>query len=85
MLGEGGFGKVYLVMHKVTLAVRAMKEIKKQKLTDEDEETLLMETNILKELDHSNIVKLYEIYHNSESYYLITEYCPGGELMQKIS
>ena len=46
------------------MAVRAMKQIKKNRLTAEDEETLLMETNILKELDHPNIVKLYEVYYN---------------------
>ena len=85
VLGEGGFGKVYLVTHKITSAVRAMKQIKKHKLTDEDEQTLLMETEILKELDHSNIVKLFEIYYNDKNYFLITEYCPGGELMQQIS
>ena len=35
-------------------------------------------------MDHPNIVKLFEIYRDGFNYYLITEYCSGGELMQKL-
>lgn len=42
------------------------------------------EINILKDLDHPNIVKLYEFYQDEKYYYLITEYCKGGELFNKI-
>lgn len=35
---------------------------------------------ILRELDHPNIVKLFEIYDWKNYYYLITEYCDGGDL-----
>ena len=61
-----------------------MKQIKKDKLSKQDEKTLLEETEILKEMDHPNIVKLFEIYRDGHNYYLITEYCPGGELMKKL-
>ena len=39
---------------------------------------------ILRKLDHPNIVKLYELYEDNENYYLITEYCGGGELFDRI-
>ena len=42
--------------------VRAMKLILKSKLKKEDQEKLLEETNILMDIDHPNIVKLYEMY-----------------------
>lgn len=35
---------------------------------------MFAEVNILKELDHPNIVKLYELYQDSKNYYLVTEY-----------
>ena len=40
--------------------------------------------NILKNLDHPNIVKLYELYQDTNSYYLVTEYLAGGELFDRI-
>jgi calcium-dependent protein kinase len=40
--------------------------------------------NILKNLDHPNIVKLYELYQDQTNYYLVTEYLCGGELFDRI-
>ena len=42
------------------------------------------EINVLKKLDHPNILKLYEIYEDSKRFYLITELCKGGELFDEI-
>lgn len=46
--------------------------------------TLNNEIKILKQLDHPNIVKLYEVYSDSSNIYLITEYLEGGELFDLI-
>lgn len=61
--------------HKATKIVRAMKSIKKSSILREEQERLFSEMNILKNLDHPHIVKLYELYEDSKSYYLVTEYC----------
>lgn len=50
-----------------------MKSIKKSAVIKEDEEKLFSEMNILKNLDHPNILKLYELYQDEEHYFLITE------------
>ncbi|CAD8190994.1 unnamed protein product [Paramecium octaurelia] len=84
MIGQGGFGKVYKVVHKQTGMIRAVKMILKEKMKQEDEERLLEETAILMDIDHPNIVKLYEIFSDTYSYYLVSEYCEGGELFEKI-
>ncbi|CAD8118042.1 unnamed protein product [Paramecium sonneborni] len=84
MIGQGGFGKVYKVVHKQTGMTRALKMILKEKMKQEDQEKLLEETSILMDIDHPNIVKLYEIFSDTFSYYLISEYCDGGELFEKI-
>ena len=63
---------------------RAMKVIKKTSLIKEEEQKLFNEMNILKNLDHPNIIRLFELYQDSKNYYLITEYCSGGELFDKI-
>lgn len=54
--------------------MRALKTIKKDAIPKEDEKRLLSEMNILKVLDHPNIIKLIELYQDEKHYYLITEY-----------
>ena len=77
-IGEGTFGKVELVEHKITGMVRAMKIIPKS--GELDEMSVLNELYILKKIDHQNVIKIYEFYSDDNNYYLITEYCPGGDL-----
>lgn len=54
--------------------MRAMKTIKKSAIIKEEEERLFSEMNILKNLDHPNILKLYELFQDDEHYFLITEF-----------
>mmetsp|Transcript_27138 Transcript_27138/g.26799 ORF Transcript_27138/g.26799 Transcript_27138/m.26799 type:complete len:138 (+) Transcript_27138:366-779(+) len=42
------------------------------------------QVEILKDLDHPNISKIYESIESSSCYYIISEYLEGGELLQKI-
>jgi calcium-dependent protein kinase len=79
-IGEGTFGKIELVEHKITGKVRAMKAIKKIESDETSEASILNELNILKQIDHQNILKIYEYYIDADNYYLITEYCSGGNL-----
>jgi len=52
---------------------------------DEEEKRMLFnEINILKEIDHPNIVKMYEFFEDEKRYYLVTEICKGGELFDEI-
>ena len=86
LLGEGSYGKVFLVNHKITGATRAMKVI--QKVEDIDENNvleILNEINVLKKIDHPNIIKIFEFYIQEDNYYLITEYCGGGELFELVN
>lgn len=45
---------------------------------------VLDEFEILKSLDHPNIVRLYEMYVDDKNFFLISEYCEGGELFDRI-
>ena len=42
------------------------------------------EINILKSLDHPNIIKVYEFFKTEKYIYIINELCTGGELFDKI-
>lgn len=72
LLGQGGFGKVYKAIHKITNMVRAVKVIPKTKLMREGEEKLIEETNLMIQMDHPNIVKLFEMFTDDNAYYLVS-------------
>ena len=85
-LGSGTFAKVLLVKHNITGVIRAMKVIKKKisrKTQQTNESEVINEVGVLMKMDHPNIIKIFEFYHNKDCYYLITEYCGGGELFDK--
>ena len=84
MLGSGAFGEVWLVHHRDLDRDFAMKIIKKRKNKKNDEREILNEIEILKKLDHPKILKVVDFYSTLKKYYIITEYCPEGELFNEI-
>ena len=91
-LGSGSFATVKLVKNNVTGLIRAMKIIKKKKDPNDNDPSngtsdieIINEINILKQIDHPNVVKIFEVYNSEDAFYLITEYCEGGELFKLIS
>lgn len=85
LLGEGSYGTVWKVKHNQLKITRALKKIKKPlKMNERVEKEILSEIQILKTLDHPNIVKLYEFFNKPDAFYLVTEFCKEGELFQQI-
>ena len=84
LLGSGAFGEVWLVHHKELDRDFAMKIIKKRKNKSNEEKEILSEIEILKKLDHPKILKIIDFYSKVKKYYIITEYCPEGELFNEI-
>ena len=83
IIGEGGYGTVYLAYNKNNQEKRAIKVIKKKDLTDL--KIFNHEAKLLLTMDHPNIVKLYDVYETEDFLYLVTEYCEGGELFYHIT
>ena len=83
-LGEGAYGSVYKVRRRnstSTEIVRALKEISKDTICDpENEEEIRNEIEVLKNLDHPNIMKIFEFFEDDDNMYLINEYCGGGDI-----
>ena len=44
----------------------------------------MQEIDILKTMDHPNIVRLFEVYQDPKRYFIVTEHCSGGELFDQI-
>ena len=86
-LGKGSFGNVYKVKHKISGNIRAMKIIKNSTIMRNDEKLkkkYLKEIQVLKELEHPNIIKIHEYYMDNKYHYIITELLKGGELYDSI-
>lgn len=83
-LGSGAFGDVWLVKQKDLNKEFAMKVIHKRTKKASEEREIMNEIKILKTLDHPKILKIIDFYSTSTDYYLITEYCPLGELFHEI-
>lgn len=84
-IGEGSYGRVVKVKHKKTLEIRAMKIIDKTLLTDNmDEDEIENEINILKKLDHPNIIKVYEYFDFKSKIFIVNELIPNGDLLKLI-
>ena len=82
MLGEGSFGEVWLVKHKILNKEYAMKIIDKTPYSNVNQ--IINEINILKTLDHPNILKILEFHLTADKFYIVTDYCPEGELFHEI-
>ena len=83
LLGTGSFGSVYEAENIIFQNSVAMKIINRTD-NDLDEKEILNEINILKQLSHPNIVKIFEFYITKAHYYIVTEYCKYGELFSYI-
>ena len=81
-LGKGGYGKVYEVKNIKTGEIRACKHLSKLNIKNLDK--FRREIEILKKMDHPNIIKLYEVYESERSLYLVMEECKGGEIFDRI-
>ncbi len=58
----GGFGEVRKCSNKKTGAIRAVKIIKKESLDAKDKARFFTEIEIMRNLDHPNIVRLFEVF-----------------------
>jgi p90 ribosomal S6 kinase len=90
VLGEGSFGKVFLVRKVVGLdagTLYAMKVLKKATLKVKDRMRSTNERNILADIavGHSFIVKLHYAFQTPGKLYLILDFLRGGDLFTRLS
>ncbi|CAG9312073.1 unnamed protein product [Blepharisma stoltei] len=85
-IGLGGFGEVRRCTHRITGALRAVKIYSKELFGQNSTQQgkMIEEMEILRTLDHPNIIRVYDFFEDSKNYYLVMEYCEGGELFNKI-
>jgi serine/threonine protein kinase len=86
LIGKGSYGKVFLVRRNNTDEVYAMKVLKKKEMIYKEQVVhVKTEKKIMETIDHPFVIKLRHAFQNELKLYLLTEYCPGGELFYHLS
>lgn len=86
LLGEGGFGKVFLARHKQSGEQFAIKVIKTENIgSAADIDAIFVEAEVLRSLNHPNIVKVHKcLTLRNMEVVIIMEYLEGGELLKLV-
>ncbi|KAL3487118.1 cytokinesis protein sepH [Aspergillus germanicus] len=79
-LGRGAFGSVYRALNWNTGETVAVKQIKLADLPKSELRVIMLEIDLLKNLDHPNIVKYHGFVKSAETLNIILEYCENGSL-----
>ena len=84
-LGSGAYAEVCFCTHRKHNASRAVKIIDKHLLNSEAVKAqFVQEVEILKLLDHPNIIRAFEFFEDDYKFYIVMEHCKGGELFDEI-
>ncbi|XP_075561143.1 myosin light chain kinase family member 4 [Pelecanus crispus] len=82
ILGGGRFGQVHKCEEKATGLKLAAKIIKAQGPKQKDE--VKNEINVMNQLNHVNLIQLYDAFESKNDMVLVMEYVEGGELFDRI-
>lgn len=78
LIGQGGMGDVFLATHTLIGKKAAIKVLKSDFLNDETVKArFINEAKALSQLNHTNIVTLYNFTFDSSTFYMIMEYAEG--------
>ena len=87
-LGGGHFGTVRIAFRRNDCHSQrffAIKSISKQNLSKDKIKELIREVDIISNLDHPNIIRFYETYHDNIYFHIVMELCKGQDLLQRIN
>mmetsp|Transcript_39853 Transcript_39853/g.104363 ORF Transcript_39853/g.104363 Transcript_39853/m.104363 type:complete len:1550 (+) Transcript_39853:51-4700(+) len=84
LLGSGSFGTVHTCCHRTTRNERVVKTILKSRIGAPAEE-LEVELDVLRQLDHPHIVRVFEAFENLDAVLLVMEFARGGDVKKYIA
>lgn len=83
-MGEGSFGQVRIALQRQANYKCAIKVIRKDRFENmKILETLMRnELQVLEQMSHPNIMRIFELLEDHKHYYIVSEYIRYGELCQ---
>lgn len=76
VLGQGSFSSIYLCQRALYNQQFAIKKAIKNEMSD-------YEYKLMVRLNHQHIIRLYDVFEDDTSQYLVLEYCSSGTIQQK--
>ncbi|KAF4185071.1 hypothetical protein CNMCM7927_007096 [Aspergillus lentulus] len=84
-MGDGTYSNVYRAKDTTgEYDEVAIKVVQKFEMNSNQRASILKEVQIMRQVDHPNIVKLIDFSESRRYYYIVLELCPGGELFHQI-
>jgi len=83
-LGKGQFGMVKLATHKVSGVQAAIKTVMKANMRPVEVFQQRREIEVLKMCQHNSIIRLIDLFENSDTYFIVLEYMQGKDLFDYI-
>ncbi|KAK2598840.1 hypothetical protein N8I77_012225 [Diaporthe amygdali] len=84
-MGDGAFSNVYRARDLEGDAGEvAIKVVRKYEMNSMQRANILKEVQIMRQLEHPNIINLIDFSESKQYYYIILELAPGGELFHQI-
>ncbi|KAH7156443.1 kinase-like domain-containing protein [Dactylonectria macrodidyma] len=84
-MGDGAFSNVYRARDLTgERGEVAIKVVRKYEMNSMQRSNILKEVQIMRQLDHPNIIKLVDFTESRQYYYIVLELAPGGELFHQI-
>jgi serine/threonine protein kinase len=81
LIGKGSFGEVHLTRISGDTKLYATKVYDRERIENTDAfKYLSNEINIMHNLNHPNIIKFIQVKKTKKHYYIVMEFCNGGEL-----
>lgn len=84
VLGKGQFGKVWRARHRLNQEIFAVKVMDVIKVDSNPilKKLLKSEVSIMHDINHPNILHLFEFLKSKENYYLVIQFCNQGDMEQ---
>ncbi|CAM9531052.1 unnamed protein product [Ectocarpus sp. 12 AP-2014] len=83
VIGKGSVGMILKVKHRQTGVEYALKTIQLEKISRSMLTEMRNEIEILKRLDHPNIIRAIETFESDKEVYLVMRLCTGGDLHRR--
>jgi calcium-dependent protein kinase len=80
----GSYGEMRKATHRSTKEERAVKIFRKDIPSYKGGSHIKQEIEILKKIDHPNIIKVFEFFEETKKLFVVMEHCKGGELFEEI-
>lgn len=86
VIGQGSFGKVFMVQHKPSSKYFAMKSIRKDVVIDAEQlENLRLEKHIMLCVEHPFLISMEYVFQRDFRIYFLMDFIRGGELYRLLA